>query len=61
LRPDVSTNNFHQAHHQVYVIIRGGSGEDSKEFDFIGNPFVNPDNLTRGNKHRAAPKGDRER
>jgi hypothetical protein len=60
LHPDVFTNNFHLARHEVYVIIAGASGEDLEEIDSTVNPFVNPDDLTRGSMRRAAPKGGKE-
>jgi hypothetical protein len=50
---EVVTNSCHRKHHHVYAIITGDSGEGSKEFDDLGNPLVNPDNLPRGRKYQA--------
>jgi hypothetical protein len=42
--------------HQVYVVITLASSED---LDSIGNPLVNPENITSGARYQASGTGER--
>jgi hypothetical protein len=50
------TNNVRFTHHQICAVIENASGAESEDFDSIGNPFVNPTDLTRGTGRQIAPK-----
>jgi hypothetical protein len=54
--PSVCTNHVHLTRHQICAVIENTLGAESEDFDSIGNPFVNPADLTRGTRRQTAPQ-----